>query len=52
MNNFIKVLVMDSVETDIIESSQTMEVLQGKGTMVLTNTFFVFFLWKRKYVLT
>lgn len=39
MDNFIKVFVMDSVEAEIIESSQTVEMLQGKGKMVLTNTF-------------
>lgn len=35
----MKVLVMNTVEAEIIESSQTMEMLQGKGKMVLTNTF-------------
>lgn len=31
MDNFIKVLVMGSVEDEIIESSQTIEMLLGKG---------------------
>lgn len=44
MDNFIEVLVMDSVEAEIIESSQAMEMLQGKGKMVLTNIFWVCFL--------
>lgn len=35
---------MDSVEAEIIESSQTVEMLQGKGKMVLTNNFeYVFY---------
>jgi len=34
MDNPVKALVMDRVEAEIIESSQTIEMLLGKGKIV------------------